>query len=292
MDIRVRPARDAGEAAKFIAALNSHRTNHIGFCGEEEKEIRHSLEHDFSDSGFGQSFFIAENEGRIVGAVGFDIDSDDGIAEVWGPFVSDNLPFREVAMPLWSAAVQGLDSVRTFLFFVNEENTDASAMAEQLGGVHSGQHLILRVQTGAVPGGDHPAIPAEDRHLKAFRVLHDRAFPETYLSAEEILDLRDDNHRLLVIPEGETGVKGYVYTEADTIHGEGSIEFLAVGEAHRRQGLGTKLLRAGLGELFRHAEVKEVRITVGADNLAAIGLYEAAGFERLHRMNAYRLVRD
>ncbi|KZE38482.1 hypothetical protein AV656_06135 [Bhargavaea cecembensis] len=292
MDIRVRPARDAGEAAKFIAALNSHRTNHIGFCGEEEKEIRHTLENDFSDSGFGQSFFMAENEGSIVGAIGFDIDSDDGIAEVWGPFVSDHLPYKEVAMPLWSGAVQGLDSVRTFLFFVNEDNTDASAMAERLGGVHSGQHLILRAQTGAVPGGNQPAIPAEDRHLEAFSVLHDRAFPETYLSAEEIHDLMDDHHRLLVIPEGETGVKGYVYTEADTLHGEGSIEFLAVGENHRRQGLATKLLRAGLGELFRHEEIKEVRLTVGAENLTAIGLYKAAGFEQLHRMNAYRLERD
>lgn len=292
MNIRVRPARDAGEAAKFIAALNGHRTNHIGYCGEQEKEIRHALEHDFSDLGFDQSFFIAETEERIAGAVGFDIDSDDGIAEVWGPFVSDDLPFSEVAMPLWSSAVQGLDVIRTFLFFVNEENTDASAVAEQLGGVHAGQHLILRAQAGAVTGKDHPAIPAEDRHVKEFHDLHDRAFPDTYLSAREILDLRDDHHRLLVIPEGESGVKGYVYTEADPLHGEGSIEFLAVGEAHRRQGLATTLIRAGLGELFRHEEIKEVRLTVGADNVAAIGLYEAAGFERLHRMNAYRLERD
>ncbi|EMR07831.1 putative acetyltransferase [Bhargavaea cecembensis DSE10] len=289
MNILVRAARDAGEAATFIAALNSHRTNHIGFCGGEEKEIRHTLEHDFSDTGFEQSFFMAEKEGRIVGAVGFDIDSDDGIAEVWGPFVSEDLSFREVAMPMWSKALQSLNDVREFLFFVNEENTDVSAMAESIGADHAGRHLILRAQPGIATVGDHQAIPAEERHEKEFRSMHDRAFPGTYLSAEEILGLRDDNHRLLVIPDGETDIRGYVYTEADPIHGEGSIEFLAVGEAYRRQGLATKLLQAGLTDLFRHDSIKEVRLTVGADNEAALGLYEAAGFERLHRMNAYRL---
>lgn len=289
MDIRVRPARDAGEAAKFIASLNIHRTNHIGFCGVDEKEIRHALENDFSDSGFEQSFFVAETEGRNVGAVGFDIDSDGGAAEVWGPFVSEDLPFREVAMPMWSEAIAALEGVRTFRFFVNEENTDVSAMAETLGAIHTGRHLILRAQSGAVNLGGHQAIPAEEQHEKDFCTLHAHAFPETYLSAEEILDLRDDTHRLLVIPEGEEGVKGYVYTEADPIHGEGSIEFLAVGEACRRQGLATQLLQAGLGELFRHESIREVRLTVGEENRAAMGLYEAAGFERLHRMNAYRL---
>lgn len=292
MDIRVRTASNAAEAAKFIAALNIHRTNHIGFCGEEEKEIRHTLEKDFSDTGFEQSFFMAENEGRIVGAVGFDIDSDDGIAEVWGPFVSEDLPFRDVAMPMWSEAVQRLENVRSFLFFVNEENTDVSAMIEQLGGTHTGRHLILQVKSGEVPTGENPAIPAEEHHEEAFRSLHDHAFPDTYLSAEEILDIRDDQHLLLVIPDGETGVMGYVYTEADPIHGEGSIEFLAVGEAYRSQGLAKKLLRAGLSELFRHDSIEEVRLTVNADNEAALGLYEAAGFKLLHRLNACRLELD
>lgn len=289
MDIQIRPAVNAAEAAKFLGTLNSHRTNHIGYCGEEEKEIRHTLEHDFSDTGFDQSFFIAESEGHIVGAVGFDIDSDDGIAEVWGPFVSEEQPFREVAAPMWSKALLSLDGIREFQFFVNEENTDVSAMVGQLGGVHTGRHLILQAKKGEVPTGENPAVPAEEQHEAAFRSLHDDAFPGTYLSAAEILELRDDHHILLVIPDGEAGVKGYVYTEADPIHGEGSVEFLAVGEEYRGRGLAKKLLQAGLGELFRHESIRDVRLTVEADNEAAIGLYEAAGFGRLHRMNAYRL---
>ncbi|MCW1928953.1 GNAT family N-acetyltransferase [Bhargavaea beijingensis] len=292
MGIRVRPASDEGEAAKFVAALNIHRTNHIGFCGTDEKEIRHALEHGFSDSGFEQSFFVAENEGRIVGAVGFDIDSDEGAAEVWGPFVSEDLPFKKVAMSMWSETIAALEGVRTFRFFVNEENTDVSSMVESIGAIHTGRHLILRVQAGAVNPGNSQAIPAEEPHEKEFRAMHARAFPGTYLSADEILELLDDNHRLFVIPDGEAGVKGYVYTEADPIHGEGSIGFLAVGEAYRRQGLATALLQAGLGELFRHEPIREVRLTVGEENGAAVGLYEAAGFERIHRMNAYRLDLD
>ncbi|WP_052455775.1 GNAT family N-acetyltransferase [Bhargavaea cecembensis] len=289
-EITIRPVGEAAPLAVFLAAINRDHGRHIGYCGAEPEEIRHTLEGDFSDFGLARSFWVAEREGRIIGALGLDADSEEGSAEVWGPFVASGQPFREVAAALWHTAMDPAgETISRFDFFVNEENTDAAIFIDRLGAEKTGHHLILGADGAAQLPAEHPAVPFSPAYEEAFIRLHDETFPGTYYSGADILSRLDGRNGLLVIPDGEDRIRGYVYVEADPIHGDGSIEFLAVSPDHRRQGLATRLLEAGLAELLNHDQIDEIRLTVEAENEAALGLYEAAGFRTIHRMTAWRL---
>jgi ribosomal protein S18 acetylase RimI-like enzyme len=62
---------------------------------------------------------------------------------------------------------------------------------------------------------------------------------------------------------------------------------LAVDPAARRQGLGLRLIRA-LQDDARVRGVPGMRVTVAADNAAAIAAYERAGFRRASRTEVHR----
>jgi ribosomal protein S18 acetylase RimI-like enzyme len=51
-----------------------------------------------------------------------------------------------------------------------------------------------------------------------------------------------------------------------------------VAEKARRQGIGSKLLRAVLGKIKQDSSIKTVRLTVNRDQIPAIKLYEKFGF--------------
>lgn len=53
---------------------------------------------------------------------------------------------------------------------------------------------------------------------------------------------------------------------------------IAVGEEARRTGIGRSLLARALGYAREDAGVREIRLTVAADNAAARALFEQAGF--------------
>ncbi|MET3575725.1 GNAT family N-acetyltransferase [Bhargavaea ullalensis] len=287
----VRSGGDPKAAAAFLERLNRLPSSHIGYCGEDYGEILHTIEADFSDLGFEKSFWVAEEEKVIIGALGLDISVEDREAGVWGPFVDPDYPFREVAERLWKKAVGSVvGKVSRFGFFTNEENFEAAAFADRLGAVRAGRHIVLQAERKE-GRADRSAVPFEPCHEKAFRELHEASFPGTYLSSDEILDRLNGHYRLLVIPDESDGLKGYIYVEADPLHGEGAIEFLAVSTRHRRQGIATRLLRTGLAELFGHEKILSIRLTVEEGNEAALALYKAAGFRSVHRLTAWTMER-
>ncbi len=55
---------------------------------------------------------------------------------------------------------------------------------------------------------------------------------------------------------------------------------VSVGRERRGRGLGVEMLRRGLAELHRVAEVRVVHAHVKPGNLPSIGIFEKVGFER------------
>ena len=68
----------------------------------------------------------------------------------------------------------------------------------------------------------------------------------------------------------------------------GYIDFIAVGERWRGQGIGKTLLAAGLSWMFSFLAVRRVDLTVAAANTAALRLYESFGFTRERTMCGFR----
>lgn len=80
------------------------------------------------------------------------------------------------------------------------------------------------------------------------------------------------------------GEAGFILVRA--LAGEAEILTLAVAPAQRRRGLGRALVDAG-AEAARAGGAEAMFLEVAADNLAAIALYDAAGFVRVGRRSAY-----
>ncbi len=56
-----------------------------------------------------------------------------------------------------------------------------------------------------------------------------------------------------------------------------------VNADYRGQGIGTRLLAAVLDELSRRPEIVKVKLQVNAEQIAAVALYEYAGFTTIGR---------
>jgi ribosomal-protein-alanine N-acetyltransferase len=115
--------------------------------------------------------------------------------------------------------------------------------------------------------------------------LHDRAFDRPW-SAEEFETLLKGPGVFAVL--GEAGdpeeAKGFILCRA--IAGEAEILTVAVDPAARRRGWGAALVEMAAG-IAREAAAFEMFLEVAADNVAAIWLYQAAGFGRVGLRKGY-----
>lgn len=273
--------------AEFLERMNNQSEHHVGYCGDKLEEIYDSLINEFSDTDIEQNFAIAYRQDRIVGAIGLDIDEDDQSAEVWGPFIEGNDLL--LANELWKDVKRSCTlPITTFHFFLNERNVMGQNFVLGNKGTKRGDHLILSAkQKEFALNAKENVISFHSNYKDAFRDLHNLSFPDTYYSSNEILSRINALRQLFILPDGNRQIKGYAYVEADPEHGDGSIEYIAVSDNHRKSGIGTALLQYGLSYLFSYPEIGEITLSVGKENATAIRLYEAAGFKVKHRLIHY-----
>jgi ribosomal protein S18 acetylase RimI-like enzyme len=291
MTITITPPLDIEELASFLAEVNDELSQHIGYCGSDKESILHDLSHEFSDLDLANSFAVAYEDGIIVGAMGLDIDKDDLSAEVWGPFLKSSGEDLELAEDLFTKVISySKIPVKNFFFFINKENKIGKEFILNLGGIEKGNHYILQAKREEFEKTIQ--IEKYDTAFEdSFSEIHETAFPTTYYNAKKIISRLDEHNQLLIIKNGETEIRGYVYVEAEPEYGQGSIEYVAVSDQFRKQGIGTKLIQAALSHLFSYETIKDVTLSVEKENEKAIHLYEAAGFKRKHELIDLRMER-
>ncbi len=279
---------DAGrlhEAAAFIAERNKNKTEHIGYCGTDADEIADSLMQDLTDYPFYETFLIAETEKGILGIAGLDIDTGSRSAEVWGPFILPGYP--EFGGLLWQKLKELLpDDVNTVRMFPNKENSACNRLALEAGLTLASEQsvLVCRMPKNNKSVSSIHGLQKE-QHLP-FQELHEAVFPNAYYSAQEIIERQEKGGKVLIW-EQEGEILGYVYGEAASEHGEASIEFLAVREKSRGNGVGEALLSACLDWLFSIHGIEAVDLCVDSTNEKALRLYRNAGFEVVHQLYFY-----
>lgn len=117
----------------------------------------------------------------------------------------------------------------------------------------------------------------------AMSSIHSASFERGW-SAEEIRELMD-----------QVGAKAFVYEDGDKQAGfamlrcaadECEILAIAVAADYQRQGIAQQLLDKSLEHALRE-DVTTIFLEVAEDNLAAIALYEAAGYKERGRRKGY-----
>jgi ribosomal protein S18 acetylase RimI-like enzyme len=280
--------RALDELAYFVAELNRHEAHQIGYLDADPAQVAAALAG--LEAPPHESWVIAREDGRMVGALGFEADAELGRAWIYGPFVG-HADWAAHADRLWAEVQTRLpDGLREHELFCNIHNTNCIAFAKRHAFPLHGDALIFRFgreSLASLPDSEARELTSE--YSAAFQALHDQVFPRTYYSGRQILERINEHRKLFAIVESGV-LLGYAYAEIIPEFGEGNLEFIGVSEQARGRGVGGRLMAAALGWMFGFPSMSEIFLTTNTTNTAAIKLYRKVGFQLLHTMRAFRKV--
>jgi dTDP-4-amino-4,6-dideoxy-D-galactose acyltransferase len=176
------------------------------------------------------------------------------------------------------------------LYLLLRVDPESAAVADRLGFVHTDTRVTLarrladleQSQTEVRPAeaSDIPALQSIARagHLDG-RFYHDQHFPketcDAFYGTWIENSCRGWADRVLVTASNGLPT-GYISCHVEPV-AQGSIGLIAVGEQHRRNGYGGKLIRGAL-QYFGERGVETVRVVTQERNRDAMHLYERHGF--------------
>ncbi|MBU5466181.1 GNAT family N-acetyltransferase [Virgibacillus sp. MSJ-26] len=281
----IEKAKDLEELSLFLSNMNQRKESHIGFCGEIAHDIKRTLTEEFVNEGGDVNFLIARNElGEVISAMGLDVD--ESVAEVWGPF--SQFSSNELQLKIWEQLIKENPDVEDYYFFINNENTQQQQFMDEIMAEKTGEHLIIVMKKKSFNQvTDRRSTAFVPSDFKDFEILHNETFPNTYYNAKTIIERLGNGNTLKVLKNESNKLQGYAYFEVDTEFGEASLEYLSVSKGAQNQGLGTKLLKEVLAEMFTYPQINEIRLTVENTNSRANHMYRKAGFKPQDSLFSY-----
>lgn len=284
---------DISEVSSFLSKLNRDSTSHIGYCGQDEKEVEEALREYIEEEAESSPFFIARYKNKLVGVMGVDGDLESGNGELWGPFIEDveEKQWADIATMLWNSLFQEAhESIENYHMFINVKNKRCIFFAEENNFTFSEKDNLFKTlkltKKDFNYDCDESIIEINDAFHKEMVNLHNNTFKKAYYSGERIIK-RLNQFRKVFAAIKEEKLLGYIYVEADSEFSEASIEFFAVDESYRGQGIGFKLINKAINWIFTFPEIKEINLCVNSKN-SAINLYKAVGFKEINELAFYR----
>lgn len=138
------------------------------------------------------------------------------------------------------------------------------------------------------PSQEVSVIPARGPDASIIAALQNTLLPDEPWRARDIARLLESPQALGFLAVGraygETMPLGFVLGRL--VLDEGEVLSIGVLEGARRQGVARRLLEAVLARA-RAAGARRLTLDVGTDNLPALRLYEALGFEQVGRRRDY-----
>ena len=286
LEIRVMDQEDIGEVSSFVSRFNSSEESHIGYCGKDRDEIAKCMINDISDVKYTDSFVVAYEGSELIGVLGFDADLEDDSAEIWGPFIVPNK--WGVVFDMWKTMTNLLPSkIGSLEMFPNFKNERVCQLANELSFKKCSDETILTFERNN--SRELKSVSIEEltpEYYVDMKQLHDKAFPGAYYSGQQIIQRLDEHRKTYIITNKDTFC-GYIYVEAEPEFGEASIEFFAVENSERGNGIGGQLLTGALKWLFTFKGMESITLCVNSANDNAINLYKKVGFRHQHNLCSF-----
>lgn len=280
MTIRPAETDDFAAIAAFITPITQNPDTHSLHCDEDVASNLGSIKQKYADNeGYFLIAFDDETQ-QMIGVFGGEMDVERRRIWAWGPFVDPTFNFQEVAGALYDRLLEDHATTLYQLWAFNDAKSatlrdfyNSKGFTENKGLIHV--HRCSQVPPERV-NNQHIMLGTEvDK--EAVKVLHETAFPGTYFTVQEMIELSKDRFQLLVFkPKSEVKALAYLFAEIDGA-GDGYIHFVAVDPAARGQGIGTQMLQQSLDWCFHEHKVPKVQLTV-TDKNHARRMYEKAGF--------------
>jgi GNAT superfamily N-acetyltransferase len=280
------------ELVDFVVRLNSDDAHHIGFFGEGEADVRSSLAECLIPPAEG--FQLAYDAGQLVGVFGVDADPEISRAWLYGPLV-EHEDWHSVADELYAASLKAIpDGISEQDLFCDSKNSNLAAFTERHGFPARSENAVVTLERvdykkPVFHESQFSIIDYLPEFFEPFERCHTLLFPTTYFTARQITEKLDSTHRLLLGLENGL-MKGYHFCKVETDACSGYIDFIGVDESIRGRGLGATLLASGIDWMLSFPEVDTISLTVNANNVPALKLYDNFGFVTERVMRGYRKV--
>jgi ribosomal protein S18 acetylase RimI-like enzyme len=264
------------EFGRYAAERNASPEWHIGYVGVTSEEIIA----DFEELESAHVFAVARVGGRLCGLLCVEWDLDIGRAWLLGPWADTAELFDRLYATVRPLIPPGVTERE---LFCDEANTGIAAFAERNGFGRRGESTLLRFSREKLDGLAPVTLPTlAPEYTEQFIALHDRAFPNTYAPSGVLLERRSS---IFVETAGEN-LLGYVVLKLRPEIAEAQIEYVAVAESARREGVGTRLVTAAVREAFTDPRYQVMDLVTA--NPAARRLYQRVGFAHHRHMRSFR----
>lgn len=275
--------------SELIARLNEQPESHVADFDTRAGAVARYLQE--LNAPPEESFVLAVERGRLVGALGLEWDEELGQGWLQGPMI-DHRQWHEVADALMVAL---LERVPPWLGMITLGTDVRNDRAHAFAGRHGFRrnpydNLLLTLPrpglSAPVPAEVEPLSPALAAELS---LLHDALFPEGHYDGAGLARRVGDRFAVFVYRDAE-GLAGYCTIANQSESRETYIDFIGVAERARRRGIASALLAAVSRWSFAIHGVDRVALTVRTNRPGAVALYRRLGFQELRTLCGHRLV--
>jgi ribosomal protein S18 acetylase RimI-like enzyme len=233
-------------------------------------------------------FVVNDDQEPAYGCVGAEFDRTLRRAWLRGPFVAieDTDVWMSAARKLLDALQQDLPIEISLLDSFLDTANDLGFQLYLANGFVQVRlvHVYQSDATAPLINRLSGCVEIRPEHAPSVASLHQMLFPNTYLTAQQIIASADGlpaetTHKVYVYVENDE-VLGYVYGSENM--GEGVVDFLGVDVSARNRGIGRALLSAIMVWFQIERKLERVTLTVHDERVIARNLYEQAGFRLLY----------
>ncbi|MGC5327926.1 GNAT family N-acetyltransferase [Brevibacillus sp. SYSU BS000544] len=270
------------EVLHFIAGLNCHREFNNPWLGSDEATIKDRLQ-SLPYIPFEEAFFLAFEEERLVGVLGFAAFPETGQFRLLGPYVQHE-NWNEISLALYHQVLETIpDTYATCRVSIDKLNAQCASLFQELGFAEYNAEALLSLELSRYQpptleplSSDLTITPYTDQFQEAFDKLHPK---EAYFSSNDIINQLSETKKMFILCRDGSELIGYTYVEAIPENSTAEICFLRVDEIHRNKQYGTHLIAYVIQWGQECQGIEKLELSVRIANIHARRLYDRLNFD-------------
>ncbi len=279
-DFRILGYKDIPDLVNFIIPICIKPAQHCihSWAGDEVDELISDLRKLHSDGELIYSGIYKDN--RLTAALGCEFEVELGRGWLLGPH-SISGDYSKIPALFTYLRTSLPEKISIFDSFPNLANTGSQKFYLSQGFAerdHNTHQYVLRRKDFCPSDSEYKFADFSPEFKPSFKYLYNKLFPNTYYSANRIIELNGQRHQIFLnTVDGETAAFVIANRSEDKTRGE--IDFLGVAEKYRKTGIGSGLLSKAVAWVFSDLSVKVISLTVNDNLSGARSLYAKHGFK-------------